>query len=109
MDQRFWKPWPHVGLAPDSGRWQLVEAEAADDDDQPGSHVFDRIKVCAEEPGERLLDGVLRFAVTTQQSIGDVQQEAVVFRPGLRDPGVVLDHLPSPRPKHALCINTRTG
>src|SRR5438132_11143504 len=109
MDQRFRKPWNPVRLAPDPGRSQLVEAEAAAHDGQPGTHVFDRIKVYAEESRERLLDAVLRFAVTTQQSIGDVQQEAVVIGPGLRDPGVVLDHLPSPRLKHALCINTRTG
>src|SRR5260370_353517 len=83
--------------------------EAAEQDDQPGPHVLDRIEVRAEEPRKRLLDGVLGFAVAAQQSIAHVQQEAVVIRPGLRDPGVVLDHLASPRLQHALRINTRTG
>src|SRR5260370_29389942 len=100
---------PHGGLEAEPRGSKLDEAQAAHHDDEPGAHVLDRVKVRTEKSRESLLHRVLGFAVAAQQSIGDIQQEAMVRRPHLTDTRILIDHSPSPPVNRAGCINTTTA
>jgi hypothetical protein len=70
----------------------LIETQPADHHDQPGANVLDRIEVGAQEPGESLLHYVLSVAIAAKKPVGDVEKEAMVVRPRIRESLVALDH-----------------
>ena len=64
---------------------QPVEAQPADDHDEPAADVVDLVDVGADQPGERLLDRVLGLAEVAEHPKGDVEQMAPVVAPGPAD------------------------
>ena len=91
LDQGLREPGPNVSLVSDPRRSQLVETHPAQHDHEPGAHIFNWVEVGAQQLGERLLHRVLGFAVTAQQSVRDVEQEAAIVRPGLVEPLLSVD------------------
>ena len=71
---------------------ELVQADPADHDDQPAADVVDLIDVGADQPGERLLHGVLGLAQVAEHAEGDVEHvtSLVAPRPAELDVHVAL-------------------
>jgi hypothetical protein len=60
---------------------ELVQADPADHDDQPAADVVDPSDVGADQPGERLLHGVLASLRLPSMRKGDVEQVTPLIAP----------------------------
>ena len=65
---------------------QLVEAKPCHHHHQPRANVVDPLQVDSHEPGERLLDHVLRVVDAAEHPVGHVEQQAAVLAPHASQP-----------------------
>ena len=70
-----------LALAP--GRPKLIEAQAADDGEQPRPHVVDLVEAGALQPDERLLDDVFGLTEVAEHAQRNIEDVPAMLAPGL--------------------------
>jgi hypothetical protein len=67
------------------GRAKVVQAEPADDDDQPAAHLLYLVEVNSQEAAERFLDDILGIVDAAEHPKGKVDEVRAVLSPYLVD------------------------